>query len=161
MPIYEFYCPDCHVIYNFFSRRIDTETRPACPRCNRPNLDRQMSPFAISRGLEAEDEAPFDMDEAQLEKAMEVLAREAGGLDEDDPRQAARLMKRFSEMTGLSLGEGMEEALARMEAGEDPEEIEADMGDMLEDADALATAPGKKSSRRVRPPARDDKLYDL
>ncbi len=52
MPVYEFYCPDCHAIFNFFSRRVDTETQPACPRCGRPELGRQASLFAISRGGE-------------------------------------------------------------------------------------------------------------
>jgi len=49
MPVYEFYCPDCHTIFNFFSRRVDTETRPTCPACSRPDLERQAFPFAISK----------------------------------------------------------------------------------------------------------------
>ena len=31
MPVYEFYCPDCHMIFNFLSRRIDTRKRPPPP----------------------------------------------------------------------------------------------------------------------------------
>ncbi|MCP4369614.1 MAG: hypothetical protein GY797_16110 [Deltaproteobacteria bacterium] len=38
MPIYEFYCADCHTIYNFFSLKINTETVPKCPRCENPDL---------------------------------------------------------------------------------------------------------------------------
>ena len=33
MPIYEFYCPDCNTIFNFFCRRIVTDKKPACPKC--------------------------------------------------------------------------------------------------------------------------------
>jgi len=162
MPIYEFYCPDCHVLFSFFSRRVDTDTRPACPRCRRPEIERRMSPFAISRGRGADEEdAPADMDEARLEKAMNVLAREAEGLDDEDPRQAARLMKRLTELTGLPLGQGMEEALHRLEAGEDPDEIEADLGELLEGEDETPPLSGKKLLKRLLPPARDDKLYDL
>jgi putative FmdB family regulatory protein len=162
MPIYEFYCPNCHVLFSFFSRRVDTEKRPACPRCRRPEIERRMSPFAISRRREADEAGlPADLDEARLEKAMSVLAREAEGFDDEDPRQAARFMKRLSALTGLSLGEGMEEALHRLEAGEDPDEIEADLGEVLEGGDAMPALSGKTLLRRILPPARDDKLYDL
>ena len=50
MPIYEFYCADCHAVFNFLARKPDTKKRPNCPRCGRPNLDRKVSRFAISKG---------------------------------------------------------------------------------------------------------------
>jgi len=48
MPIYEFYCPDCHCLYQFRSHRIETEKRPPCPDCGRKHLDRQITNFAIT-----------------------------------------------------------------------------------------------------------------
>ncbi|HSO66320.1 MAG TPA: FmdB family zinc ribbon protein, partial [Desulfatirhabdiaceae bacterium] len=48
MPIYEFFCQDCNIIFNFFSRRIDIETQPNCPRCQTRILSRKMSPFAVT-----------------------------------------------------------------------------------------------------------------
>ncbi|MBW2087203.1 MAG: zinc ribbon domain-containing protein [Deltaproteobacteria bacterium] len=162
MPIYEFYCPDCHIIFNFFSRQVNTAKRPSCPKCDRPNLEKCMSTFSISRGLTESDADDLpDFDEAKMEKAMALLARETEGLDEEDPRQAARLMKKFSEMTGLELGSDMEEALRRLEAGEDPDEVEAEMEDLLDEADPLALLSKKKLTQRLRPPARDEILYDL
>jgi putative FmdB family regulatory protein len=57
MPIYEFYCESCNTIFSFFSRRIDTETVPGCPRCAAPELSRQVSMFAtIGRASEDEDQ---------------------------------------------------------------------------------------------------------
>ena len=53
-------------------------------------------------------------------------------INEEDPRQMVGLMRRFSEKTGISLGDKMEEALSRLEAGEDPESVEQDMGDLLD-----------------------------
>ncbi len=50
MPVYEFYCPDCHTIFNFFSRRVNTAARPACPRCERPELERQVSSSPLAPG---------------------------------------------------------------------------------------------------------------
>ena len=162
MPIYEFYCPKCHMIFNFFSKSVNTEKRPICPRCRKIELDRRMSVFATSRNKGEEEDMPLpDMDEAKMEKAMDLLSREAEHVDEDDPRQAANLMRKLTHMTGLNLGSGMEEALARMEAGEDPEKIEAEMGDILEEEDPFEFQKKSVTPSIHRPPRVDDKLYDL
>jgi hypothetical protein len=96
---------------------------------------------------------------------MESLAGEAENISEDDPRQAAQLMRKFSKMTGMEFGPGMETALNRLEAGEDPEQIESDMGDVIENEEPFVL-PGKgekagKTRARVSPPRRDSKLYDM
>jgi putative FmdB family regulatory protein len=162
MPIYEFYCPECHMIFNFFSRTINTEKIPPCPKCNRLKLERQMSSFAVLRGVKEDQEDGLpDIDESKLEKAMTALAGEAERINEDDPKQAAQLMRKLTHMTGLELGTGMEEALRRMEAGEDPEQIEAEMGDLLEEEDPLIFQGQKKSTSRKIEPRKDEKLYEL
>jgi len=174
MPVYEFYCPDCHAIYNFFSRRVDTATVPACPHCARAQLTRQASLFAISKGRgEAEDDSdeglPPGMDEDKMMRALASMEGELSGLDEDDPKQAARVMRRLFASAGLKMGDGMAEAMRRMEAGEDPDAIEAEMGDLLEAEDPLAagTSGGGKLSRLealrrdLLPPRRDDSWYPL
>jgi hypothetical protein len=72
-------------------------------------------------------------------------------------------MRKLTDMTGLELGPGMTEALRRMEKGEDPDQIEAEMGDLLEGEDPLQL-PGRKGAKTAgrRPaPRRDDTLYDL
>ena len=164
MPIYEFYFPDCNTLFNFFSKTINTSKSPICPKCNDRKLERQMSAFAFT-GKATEDgdadEMPFD--ETRMEKAMQMLAGEADKINEDDPRQAANLMRKLSDMTGLELGDGMNEALRRMEAGEDPDAIEAEMGDLLEDEDPFLLQGNKPGVPRARRPAprRDEKLYDL
>ena len=123
-----------------------------------------MSAFAITGKAKEEgdlDDLPFD--ESKMEQAMGMLAGEAEQMDEEDPRQAANLMRKLTDMTGMKLGNGMEEALSRMEKGEDPDKIEAEMGDLLEDEDPFIL-PGKKAAAggSKRPaPKRDDTLYDL
>jgi putative FmdB family regulatory protein len=162
MPIYEFYCTPCNTVFSFFSQGVNTAKIPACPVCRRP-LKRQMSLFAkVSRGKEAPagDDMP-PIDEAKMEKAMAMLAGEAEKINEDDPRQAAQLMRKLTDATGLSLGSGMEEALNRLEKGEDPDRIEAEMGDLLEGEEPfLAGGKGKKGSRKPKPRV-DETLYDL
>jgi putative FmdB family regulatory protein len=120
MPIYEFYCRKCNTVYNFFSRTADTDKVPFCPRCKRVRLKRQMSVFAKVSGKREEgaetDAGMPPIDEDRMEKAMAMLAGEADRISEDDPRQAAALMRKLSDATGLNLGPGMEEALRRLEA---------------------------------------------
>jgi putative FmdB family regulatory protein len=162
MPIYEFYCKDCHWVFNFFSSTVNTDKRPTCPRCKKVKLVRQMSVFASPRGGDEEPDMDFpDMDESKMEEAMNMLAREAESVDEEDPRQAANLMRKLTDMTGLDLGPGMQEALSRMEAGEDQEQIEADMGDLLEQEDPFLMKEKGARITRKRPPRVDDKIYDL
>lgn len=167
MPIYEFYCEDCHTIFNFFSPRIDTRTIPGCPRCGRPTLERRLSVFSVPKGRNEADDGPeglADLDERKMEQAMAALAGEMEGIDEEDPRQAARLMRKLYDATGLDLGPGIEEAIGRMEAGEDPDKIEEEMGDLLETEDPLGSRPKqalKDLRNRLLPPNVDPTLYDL
>ena len=175
MPVYEFYCPDCHTIFNFFSRRVDTSTQPDCPRCGRHALGRRASLFAISKGrAESEDgepDLPPGMDEEKMMQALASMSSEMEGMDEENPREAARVMKRLFEASGMRMGDGMAEMLKRMEAGEDPDEIEAEMGDVLEEEDPFsAAAPGRAGPppkslaelrRELLPPARDENWYPL
>lgn len=181
MPIYEFYCGDCHRIFSFLSRSVQPGSAPACPRCGRSGLSRRVSLFAISRGRKEEPaaaapEAPPlpGVDEERLERAMASLASEAEGLDDEDPRSAARMMRRLFGAAGLPVGAGMEEALRRMESGEDPEAIEEDLGDVLEQDPFLGALggdkePGEKEpkkglaslGRRLRPPSVDPTLYEM
>jgi putative FmdB family regulatory protein len=164
MPIYEFYCPDCNTLFNFFSRAINTSKIPFCPKCKTRKLERQMSAFALTgkaKEVGGDEDLPFD--EGKMEKAMQMLASEADRINEDDPRQAANLMRKLTDMTGMELGSGMEEALQRMERGEDPEQVEAEMGDLLESEDPFIFTDKKGRAQRVKQkePLRDDTLYDL
>ncbi|MEE9417937.1 MAG: zinc ribbon domain-containing protein [Desulfatiglandaceae bacterium] len=161
MPIYEFYCQECHMIFNFFSKSVNTEKRPLCPKCQKIKLERRVAVFATPRSRGDEEEGPLpDLDESKMERAMNLLAKEVEHVDEDDPRQAANLMRKLTDMTGLNLGPGMEEALSRMEAGEDPEKIEAEMGDILEEEEPFGVKEKSVRSPK-RPPRIDEKLYDL
>ena len=77
-------------------------------------------------------------------------------------------MRRFGEgffrISAFNSRANVEEAMRRMEAGEDPDTIEAEMGDLLDNDDMLF-GPGKSGlkgmTRRLRPPEVDEKLYDL
>ena len=87
-----------------------------------------------------------------------------GGDGPEDPRQMANVMKRMFELTGMQPTGAMLEAMKRMEAGEDPDKIDEEMGDALDgDGDPFVSteSKGKKLSRFFEAPNVDPELYDL
>jgi putative FmdB family regulatory protein len=164
MPIYEFYCDSCNTIYNFFSKTVNTQKIPNCPKCKKLQMKRQMSVFAKvskAKGEADTDEIMGHVDEARMERAMAMLASEAEKINEDDPRQAARLMRKLSEATGLNMGSGMEEALSRLEKGEAPDKIEEEMGDLLEGEEPFTMSSKAKRGHPKPRPSVDETLYEL
>jgi putative FmdB family regulatory protein len=174
MPIYEFYCEPCHTIFNFLSKRVNTTATPPCPTCAKA-LSRQVSSFAHLRGGTkiadggADDGTP-PVDEARMEQAMASMGAEIDGLGDDtDPRQAAALMRRFAQTSGMKFNGTVEEALSRMASGEDPEAVEAEFGEALESANPFAADADGGAAKtdqlkrllRAAGPRRDPKLYDL
>ena len=130
-------------------------------------MQREVSLFAISKGrTEADIDGLPDLDDAAMEKAMLSLEKEMAGTDENDPKGMARMMRKLSEATGMRFGDGMEEAMRRMEQGEDPDKIEAELGDALNDENELF---GKDAVQRklrsmldrMNKPRVDPELYDM
>ncbi|HQN19785.1 MAG TPA: hypothetical protein PKV86_11620, partial [Syntrophobacteraceae bacterium] len=133
MPIYEFFCDECMTVFTFYSRAVNTTTIPGCPKCTNRKLSRMMSAFAaISGSRKDTDDADLPIDESKMEGALRFLESNMSSMSEDDPRQATALIRQMTEAMGGNLDEGVEEALRRVEAGEDPEKVEAEMGDQLD-----------------------------
>ena len=133
MPIYEFFCGSCNIIYQFLIRTSGIEKRPVCPRCGNTELERVMSTFSTSAGKSSGD----NLDEGAL-----------AGLDENDPRSMAKAIRSMADEMGEDLGPELEEAISRLEAGEDPEEIERSLEE---------SGFGEPGSA----PGRDPGLYDV
>jgi len=143
MPIYEYACPKCRVIFNFLSKRITPDRSPACPRCGNKKMSKQVSRFAMSRGLKepasgagaegGEGPAP-DFDDPRIERAMMEMERDMEHLDENNPKHMAHMMRKMKDlMPPGTMPKELDVAIKRLEAGEDPEKIEEDMGDVLGD----------------------------
>ncbi|MGA1865759.1 MAG: FmdB family zinc ribbon protein [bacterium] len=168
MPIYEFLCLDCNRIFSFLSKSFNEDRIPNCPKCKGKKMTKQISLVSplISKSSKQhpssqsgdESERPYDpAEEARMEKAMKVLEKEMAGMDEQnpDPRQLGRLMRRMSEITGEPMPEEMTEAVKRLEAGEDPEKIEEEMGDLFDEGEY------GNDSGYGGGPVRDPGLYDF
>ena len=143
MPIYEFACPKCRRIFNFLSKRINPGHLPTCPKCGNKKMAKQVSRFAMARGLKeptAKTEPDGggrptpDFDDPRLERAMMEMERDMEHLDENNPKHMAHMMRKMKNiMPPGSVPKELDVAIKRLEAGEDPEKIEADMGDVLGD----------------------------
>src|ERR1051325_261082 len=131
MPIYEFACPKCRVIFNFFSKRVNPKRLPVCPKCGNRKMVKQVSNFAMSRGgkaasTAAEGQEPMpDVDDPRMMRAMAELERDMEHVDENNPKHMAHVMKKMKDaMPPGTMPKELDKAIKRLEAGEDPEKIE-------------------------------------
>ena len=143
MPIYEFACPKCRRIFSFLSKRMNPDRLPVCPKCGHKKLSKQVSAFAMTRGLQepstaadsGEKSPPMpDMDDPRIMRAMGEMERDMEHMDENNPKHMAHMLRKMKDlMPAGTMPKEMDAAIKRLEAGEDPEKIEADMGDLLGD----------------------------
>jgi putative FmdB family regulatory protein len=166
MPIYEFACPKCRVVFNFLSKRIKPEGLPKCPKCGNRKMAKQMSQFAMTRGLKEPaavtggdpGEAGPDLDDPRVMQAMSEIERDMEHMDENNPRHLAQMMKKMKDvMPAGTMPKEMDIAIKRLEAGEDPEKIEANMGDVFGDLMGEEGGAGGAGSGGY---SRDAGLYD-
>jgi len=162
MPVYEFLCRGCNRIYSFHSFRVTTERVPRCPKCGASDLQRVPSRFGVSSrrgeatGGKGGGESPgADLDDPRVEREMMRFASELESMDENDPRQMAAAVRRMTELAGERVTPAMEEMIRRLEAGEDPEKVEEELGDALEEE------MGEEGAGGMGAPERDDGLYPM
>ena len=140
MPIYEFACPRCRKIFSFLSKRVNPDRLPVCPKCGNKKMTKQVSRFAMSKRLKepaaktgmSGNEPPMpDLDDPRVERAMMEMERDMEHLDENNPRHMAHMMKKMKDLLPPgTVPKELDVAIKRLEAGEDPEKIEADMDDV-------------------------------
>jgi putative FmdB family regulatory protein len=106
MPIYEYECAKCHRRTSVLTMRISEKVDAVCQHCGSAKLARLMSRFAMPKSEEAR---------------MEALSDPAmfGDLDENDPKSAARVMRRLGKEMGDEMGgPEMDQAIEELERGD-------------------------------------------
>ena len=122
MPVYEYKCLTCGLRTNVrISYKEYERATPECSYCNSTALQRTISRVRIARSEDSRIDALSDP--ANL-----------GGIDENDPKSVGRFMRRMGHEMGEEMGPEFDEMVGRLEAGEDPETIEAGMPDLSEGA---------------------------
>lgn len=165
MPIYEFACSRCRKIFSFLSKRVATRRKPACPKCGNKRLSKEISAFALINGAiepnSTKESGPnaSDLDERKMGKAMAEMERDMAHMDENNPRHMAHMMKKMKHLLPPgTMPKEMDIAIKRLEAGEDPEKIEADMGDVL--GDIMNDEEGASGKDGGGTYTKDSGLYD-
>ena len=158
MPVYEFLCTACNRIFSFHSFKVDPDKIPTCPKCNAEDLRRVPSRFGVSAGSKtASDGSGDDFDDPRMEREMMKLAADLEDMDENDPKQMAAAVRKMTELAGEPVTPAMEEMIRRLEAGEDPERIEEELGDAIEEEMGEEGGGGFGGAT----PTRDDGLYPM
>ncbi len=187
MPIYEYYCPDNHTIYQFFAKTLaQGKSTPKCPHNPKYRMKKVVSAFAITSGgadtgepkPEAAAGSGDPAEDAKMEAAMSAMEGEFSSVDENDPKAMARMMRRMSELTGEKIDGEMEEVVRKLEEGADPDSLEDQLGGGEEAGGGMddpygegmgggpeGAKPDPKEPRhrfRIRraAPRRDPQLYD-
>ncbi|HRI83257.1 MAG TPA: FmdB family transcriptional regulator, partial [Opitutaceae bacterium] len=105
MPIYEYYCPVHHTVYQFYAKTLaQGRTVPRCPADPAHVLVKLLSNFAVTSGGSREEPAAAgggeSADDPRMEAALGTMEREFANVDENDPRAMARMMRRMAELSG-------------------------------------------------------------
>jgi putative FmdB family regulatory protein len=102
MPIYEYACQDCHGKSSVLVLNPRNPSVATCRHCGGSRMERLLSRFAAPKS-----------EEARLESLSDPA--NLGGIDENDPRSVARLMKKM----GQEMGEDVDDIEAMMNQSDD------------------------------------------
>ena len=106
MPIYEYSCQECRKKSAILVLNPRNSSTVTCRHCGGLQLERVLWRFAAPKS-----------EEARLESLADPAS--LGGIDENDPRSVARLMKKM----GQEMGEDVNDIEAMMDQSEDGEKM--------------------------------------
>ena len=117
MPNYEYRCLTCRKRFEIFLTYAEFGSRPIiCAHCLSDPVQRRIGRIRVARS-----------DNSRMENMADPSA--LAGMDED-PRALGRMMRQMSGELGEDMGPEFDEVVGRLEAGQNPEDIERDLPDM-------------------------------
>jgi putative FmdB family regulatory protein len=128
MPYYDYQCLDCSKRFQKFLTYAEYGTVPVeCPKCRSLNIRRRIGKIRVLRSDQSRMESLADPDNL-------------ADLDED-PRALGRMMRSMSHEVGEEMPPEFDEVVDRLEAGQNPDEIERSMPDLGESDSAGPSLP--------------------
>ena len=122
MPVYEYKCQACGRRTNVrMSYKEYDRASPRCTACKSSSLARLISKVRIARS-----------EDSRLDSLSDPSS--LSNVDENDPRSVGKFMRHMGNEMGEEMGPEFDEMVGRLEAGEAPESIEADMPNLSEGA---------------------------
>jgi putative FmdB family regulatory protein len=123
MPIYQYRCADCQKRFDIYMTYAEYGTKPVeCPHCHSSNVVRRIGRIRFARS-----------EESRLDNLADPSA--LAGL-EDDPRALGKMMRQMSREMGEEMPPEFDEVVDRLEAGQNPEDIEKAIPDLAEGAES-------------------------
>lgn len=121
MPNYEYHCLSCKRRFEVFMSYQEYGSKQVfCPHCSSQKVRRRIGRIRVMKS-----------DEARLDTMADPSQLEAL---EDDPKALGRMMRQMSQELGEDMGPEFDEVIGRLESGQSPQEIEADLPDLGESA---------------------------
>ena len=118
MPTYDFICNTCQKRFDVFLTYNEYGKKTVhCEHCNSVDVRRRMTKVRIAKTEEGR---------------LESMAEGFNGLEgmEDDPAAFGRMMKKMGKEMGEELPAEFDEVVDRLEAGQNPDEIESALPDL-------------------------------
>ena len=123
MPVYPYRCLACKRRFEIFLTYAECSQKTVhCPHCASDQVQRRITRVCVARSEDSR------LDEFSGLAEMEGL--------EDDPRALGQVMRKMSREMGEDLGPEFNEVIGRLEAGQNPEDIEKSMPDLGTDGGA-------------------------
>ncbi len=122
MPTYDFICNSCTKRFDIFLTFNEYGKVPVhCTHCNSADVRRRMTKVRIAK---------------TQDQRYESMANEFESFDglDGDPRALGEMMKKMGREAGDDLPAEFDEVVDRLEAGQTPEEIEANMPELGSDS---------------------------
>lgn len=118
MPRYDYRCQNCgkrSVIFQSYAEYGRKKVK--CSHCGSSELQRLIGRVRVARS-----------EESRLDQLSDPSGW--GDIDENDPRSMARMMRKMGDELGEDMPSEFDEVVDRLEAGENPEDIEESMPDL-------------------------------
>ncbi len=104
MPIYEYQCQECRRVSGFLILHLNEPFTPVCPKCGSLSLTRVLSRVHVRLS-----------EETRLERLADPSAW--GGVDENDPKSMARMLKKMTREMGEESGDDVDQMVEEAMTG--------------------------------------------
>ena len=129
MPVYQYRCLNCRKRFEIFMSYSQYGSQPVhCPHCASDQVQRRIGRIRVAKS-----------EDSRLESMADPSSLE--GL-EDDPRALGQMMRKMSREMGEELGPEFDEVVDRLDAGQDPEDIEKALPDLGADEGGMGGMGG-------------------
>ena len=123
MPLYDYFCLDCHQCFDIFMTYAEYGARPVtCSHCNSGNVRRRVPRVRMAKSEESRmDSLAGDFSDPSALAGLE-----------NDPKALGQMMRKMGKELGEEMPPEFGKVVDRLEKGQNPEDIEKELPDIGE-----------------------------